>query len=136
MKKYQEIYDSFINEYRISPSDSVFVSLQGKIESKALETKMSYAIRRDPREHELIAMIFALWTISKSTKTNEGIEFLYNPHPAQVVTILLILGASTTNGLGNRLAQVLTGEGKSVILAGLACYLALIGKEVSVVCYS
>jgi hypothetical protein len=136
MKEYQVIYDSIINEYRISPNDSVFMSLQGKIQSKALETKMSYAEHKYPREHELIAMIFALWTISKSTKTNEGIEFLYNPHPAQIITILLILGASTTNGLGNRLAQVLTGEGKSVVLAGLACYLALIGKDVSVVCYS
>jgi hypothetical protein len=81
-------------------------------------------------------MIFALWTISKATTTNGEVEFLYSPHPAQVIAILLILGVSSDNMLGNRLAQVLTGEGKSVVLAGLACYLALIGKEVSVVCYS
>jgi hypothetical protein len=81
-------------------------------------------------------LISALWTICKSTNTNEGVEFLYDPHPAQLIAIFLILGLSSGKRLGNRLAEILTGEGKSVVLAMLACYLALVGYEVNVICYS
>lgn len=38
--------------------------------------------------------------------------------------------------MDNRLAQVLTGEGKSYVLAGLSTYFALIGYQVDCVCYS
>ena len=38
--------------------------------------------------------------------------------------------------LDNRLAQVGTGEGKSVVLAGLSSYLALVGFKVRCACYS
>jgi preprotein translocase subunit SecA len=36
----------------------------------------------------------------------------------------------------NRLAQVGTGEGKSIVLAGLSSYLALVGFKVRCACYS
>jgi hypothetical protein len=37
--------------------------------------------------------IFALWTIKKANVSEEkGVEFLFDPHPAQVIAILLILG--------------------------------------------
>lgn len=38
--------------------------------------------------------------------------------------------------LGNRLAEVGTGEGKSIILATIAAYLALAGFNVRCACYS
>lgn len=42
---------------------------------------------------ELIAYIFALWTIKRASVDDEdGVEFLYQPHPAQVIAIFLILG--------------------------------------------
>ena len=62
-------------------------------------------------------------------------EYLYDPHPAQVITIFVILGL-TNNKLSNRLAEVLTGEGKSVVLTMVGCYLSLIGYTVHYVCYS
>lgn len=36
----------------------------------------------------------------------------------------------------NKFCQVNTGEGKSLILSGVACYLALLGYDVRCVCYS
>ena len=61
-------------------------------------------------------------------------------HPAQIATLFLLLGlGKKTNKqqiIANRLAQVGTGEGKSVILAGLSTYLALVGFEARCVCYS
>jgi hypothetical protein len=53
-----------------------------------------------------------------------------------VIAVFFILGLSKENKLGNRLTEVLTGEGKSIIIAVLACYLVLVGYEVNVVCYS
>jgi len=52
--------------------------------------------------------------------------------------MFLILGiCGDRNGqLGNRVAQILTGEGKSVVLGGLSCYLGLVGYEVFCMCYS
>ena len=38
--------------------------------------------------------------------------------------------------LSKCMAQVGTGEGKSLILAGLSCYLALVGFEVNCACFS
>ena len=36
----------------------------------------------------------------------------------------------------NRLAEVKTGEGKSIVLAGLSIYFALLGYDVDCCCYS
>jgi hypothetical protein len=59
------------------------------------------------------------------------------PHPTQITTLMLLLGIATKKeNLDNRLAQVGTGEGKSVVLAGLSCYLALVGYQVRCACYS
>ena len=53
------------------------------------------------------------------------------PHPTQITALMLLLGIVNKNdNLDNRLAQVGTGEGKSVVLAGLSCYLALVGYQV------
>jgi preprotein translocase subunit SecA len=59
------------------------------------------------------------------------------PHPTQITTLILLLGIAQSNeALSNRLAQVGTGEGKSIVLAGLSCYLALVGFKVRCACYS
>ena len=51
--------------------------------------------------------------------------------------MILLLGISKSiPTLENRLAQVGTGEGKSVIIAGLSCYLSLVGFKVRCACYS
>ena len=69
--------------------------------------------------------------------------FDYKPHPAQISAIMLILSIvgstgreDTTKNLPKCMTQVGTGEGKSVILAGLSAYLALVGFEVNCACYS
>ena len=86
-----------------------------------------------------MAEILALWTIKKANVSDdEAVEFLYEPHPAQVIAMFLILGicGSLNEQLDSRIAQVLTGEGKSVVLGALSCYLGLVGYEVFCMCYS
>lgn len=59
------------------------------------------------------------------------------PHPTQITALMLLLGiVYDKEHLDNRLAQVGTGEGKSVVLAGLSSYLALVGFKVRCACYS
>ena len=38
--------------------------------------------------------------------------------------------------IGSHIAQIKTGEGKSVVLAGLACVIVFLGFDVDIVCYS
>ena len=113
---------------------------------------------------DLLARIFAIWTISSSEEHNEsrGIDeksaFLLRPHVCQVLSIFRMLGIgyslnlsgitssfSRMVGIGgttpmaelaNNLIQIGTGEGKSVVLAVASCIFALLGFEVNCSCYS
>ena len=91
-----------------------------------------------------MADIFALWTISKAEVDEEDrtVSYDYKPHPAQISAIMLILSivsegkSDKPKSVANCMAQVGTGEGKSVVLAGLSSFLALVGFEVNCACYS
>ena len=113
---------------------------------------------------DLLAHIFAIWTISSSEEHNEsrGVDessaFLLRPHVCQVLSIFRMLGIGySTNisgikssisrmvgiggttpmmGLSNNLIEIGTGEGKSVVLAVASCIFALLGFEVNCSCYS
>ena len=89
---------------------------------------------------ELVAKIFALWSIITAEVEEEEVTILYKPHAAQVICIFLLLcfdKPSTDKIIAvNRLAEVKTGEGKSITLAVLSMYLALFNYEVHCACYS
>jgi hypothetical protein len=94
----------------------------------------------------LMAHIFALWTVENkkyyqdanyegSLKARE--LYLLKPRAAQVVSIFRMLGLDERGAvLKNHLIEIGTGEGKSIVLAVAAAVLALLGIEVSCVCYS
>jgi uncharacterized protein YegL len=93
----------------------------------------------------VLATIFAWWTMDfylTLKKRNPDMDTdtakLRHANNGQVVCLLRLLGA--TGGsfveLVNHLAEVPTGEGKSVILGVLATTLALYGYHVDCVCYS
>jgi preprotein translocase subunit SecA len=48
----------------------------------------------------------------------------------------MILGIDTAGVAQNHLAEVKTGEGKSITLGALAIVFALLGQSVNVVCYN
>ena len=92
---------------------------------------------------EVIATIFAVWTILRSSTAFENAskdeEALLTPKASQVLWILRLLGigSSTDDGcMDSHLAQIRTGEGKSVTLGALATFYALLGYDVDVICYS
>lgn len=92
---------------------------------------------------QLSALIFATWTMYHSegyfdaSNTNQDKGRLMTPHPGQVNAIMHMLMTHTPEqDLESQFAQVLTGEGKSVVIALLASILALRGFNVNVACYS
>ncbi len=92
----------------------------------------------------LIAHIFALVTLKRAEHYFEADEkdtkqsYLFQPHPAQIISIFRILGVGDPDPekLQNNLVQIGTGEGKSVTLAVVASVFALLGFDVSCACYS
>jgi hypothetical protein len=103
---------------------------------------------------ELAACLFAYWSIDDYKKRsgskpitdiNEALMLgILQPHPAQVISIFRLLGIDViptdgddiTHYLQSHLAEIPTGEGKSITLAVTAIILALLGYEVDCACYS
>ncbi|KAL4445289.1 hypothetical protein ABPG74_022102, partial [Tetrahymena malaccensis] len=119
---------------------------------------------------KLIYLIFSLWSLldisyysdNSSCSQDKRSDFILQPHPGQIISILRILGLGyikekdtrvissvkkffdydTKNDeepddqLKNNLIEIGTGEGKSVTLAVTACILVLLGANVSCACYS
>ena len=108
---------------------------------------------------QLLAHIFAIWTLKNTQHYNamRGVEkadaYLLMPHVGQIIAIfrLLSLGyekqkeilgfkvpftGKISKDSVNNLAEVGTGEGKSVVMAITACVFALTGIDVNCSCYS
>ena len=89
-----------------------------------------------------LAHLFAMWTARHAAhfleaEADSDRSYLLMPHAAQVVAALCMLGLSVPGEVRSRnLVQVMTGEGKSVVLAATASVLALVGVDVSCACYS
>jgi len=117
-----------------------------KLRSTSESTVMSTCFRDGVPE--ILAHIFAIWTLQNTEYYNEmrGIEaqdtFLLRPHVAQIIAIFRILGIGYQRNvrindvLFNNLVEIKTGEGKSVVLAAVACIFALADVDVSCSCYS
>ena len=89
-----------------------------------------------------LAYVMAVWSLLKSNVTTTTLrqagakrEFWYQPHAVQMLTLFRMLELKNGNFF-NQLVQVLTGEGKSVILGTLSCIFALKGYDVNCICYS
>ncbi|XP_042911872.1 uncharacterized protein [Parasteatoda tepidariorum] len=84
----------------------------------------------------LLAGVAAVWTILES-KDVANIMKRIEPHCVQILCILRLLGVDyLEKGVPKHFAQVLTGQGKSVIFGLLSVIIALTGNKASVVCYS
>jgi len=94
---------------------------------------------------QLFGQLFALWSYRRSESLSESERAdacLYQPLAPQVVAIFRLLcldqepNSPNRGRFRNNIAQVSTGEGKSLINAMVAMILALLGAEVSIACYS
>ncbi len=97
---------------------------------------------------KMMSLIFAIWTLNNSESffecsneksyTDSSKKFLFQPHAGQIISIFRVLGMgfSQTERIVNSLAQIGTGEGKSITLAVTSIVLALLGFDVNCACYS
>jgi energy-coupling factor transporter ATP-binding protein EcfA2 len=87
-----------------------------------------------------LAAICAVWTyLSSEAQFKKGdSDAMLQPHGAQILTVLRLFGLGSSNSrlTSNHLAQVGTGEGKSISLGFLAATFALFGFNVHVTCFS
>jgi|GEM_PF-7127190 len=85
---------------------------------------------------DLLAGLAAVWSILESkdiASTGKSLK----PHCIQILCILRLLSVDKdSKGVDKHLAQVLTGQGKSLVLGLLSSLLALTGRRVRAVCYS
>ncbi|KAL4473750.1 hypothetical protein ABPG74_022614 [Tetrahymena malaccensis] len=92
--------------------------------------------------NDLLSKVCAYWTLSSLQKDqiqNENDKSYKQLHASQIYSIMMLLGFENWKNnqmLKNQLIQVLTGEGKSIVLGILSAVLALFGYQVDVVCYS
>mmetsp|Transcript_25094 Transcript_25094/g.54270 ORF Transcript_25094/g.54270 Transcript_25094/m.54270 type:complete len:3102 (+) Transcript_25094:270-9575(+) len=104
------------------------------------------------RIRRLMVQIFAHWTLSNSehyfavegggeegeASAEEHFKYLMQPHAGQLISIFRIFGLDSVRDkkIVNHFVQICTGEGKSVILAVVACIFTLLGYSVDCACYS
>uniref|UniRef100_A0A1Q3F2P3 SecA family profile domain-containing protein n=1 Tax=Culex tarsalis TaxID=7177 RepID=A0A1Q3F2P3_CULTA len=85
---------------------------------------------------KILAGVAAVWATLVSADVSSTGKF-FKPHCIQILCVLRLLGAdSGEKGVSKHLAQVLTGQGKSLVLALIASVLALTGHQVQLVCYN
>ena len=92
---------------------------------------------------KILAYIFAIYTLMNSkfySEQNENErkgEYLFQPHCAQILSILRIFGSDNEKSqFENNLVQIGTGEGKSVTLAVVSIIFARFDFDVNCACYS
>jgi len=151
-----EKYNEYFTEFKSLIETHLRNSLQGMIFIKDQLSVIIAGEYIEDREEKIInpnlysnipkilAHICAIFTIngSKNYYNMDDTRFedknLLIPHPAQIIAIFEIFCLHTRKSelLKNNLAQVGTGEGKSIILGLVSILFALFGYEVSVACYS
>eukprot|EP01040_Poterioochromonas_malhamensis_P006738 gene6738-7261_t len=158
-KRYREIVESARNsiekENYNNDKEKISQYIKKKIIPEFTRIKRKVKISQNKREKfvfwdpqtkesaiEMIPYMMAINTLRSSRLT-------WQPHVIQVLSMLIIFGADKENSslfsrwvrgdvpvLMNHLLQILTGQGKSIILSSTAAIFAELGYDVYISCYS
>jgi len=158
----KEMYHQFQKEYNLYVDEGIGIflaidssaddldNLFERIVHEATRIARDFSIAYRSQIVSICANVFAYWTLVNSTSSlqtyspgesihaDEGHEKIMRPHAAQVVGIWSLLNYKEAEvcDLQNQLVEVLTGEGKSIVLGVTAIVLALFNCTVECVCYS
>lgn len=129
-KKYTEHFERYMLQTIPEITAAVFAS------KKSLLFKQWTPKYKQGTLPQLLAGIAAVWSIMASKDVSGTGKYL-KPHCIQVLCVLRLLAVDNPeNGIVKHLAQVLTGQGKSLVLGMIATVLALTGHNIQVVCYN
>ncbi|CAB0008815.1 unnamed protein product [Nesidiocoris tenuis] len=85
---------------------------------------------------DILAGLSAIWSLMISEDVTTG-KKLIQPHCIQILCILRLMSVDQNSpGVSNHLAEILTGQGKSVVLALTAALFAFTGYNAFIICYS
>ncbi|CAL6025624.1 Helicase-related_protein [Hexamita inflata] len=138
----KQLYQEFETKYWAQVELYLYKVQEGLDSLKQQVQQLALKAFSKQNKIDILSNVLAYWTLSNTKDyigTNNKAESrkkLLQPHAAQVIAIFSLLGIDQSNQLKNQLIQVLTGEGKSVILAVTAIVLAIMGFDVNCACYS
>ena len=137
-KIFQDSYSFFIRQIHSKKFDSAKNIQETKQLAESLSAYTTTLSLYPEQTAKLLARIFAHWTYLDCAKGyfSDDLNGLLQPHSTQILTILRLIGMDSLDGIKNHLAQVKTGEGKSISLGIISTLFALLGYQVRTVCYS
>ncbi|XP_055546420.1 uncharacterized protein LOC129730854 [Wyeomyia smithii] len=135
-QKYDGSFQRFMNLYSVENTTvTQIVNKVLELSFKKLHTTWDSEDKSE-KVPEVLAGLAAVWSIIVSKDVSSTGKYL-TPHGIQILCILRLFSVDrATEGVINHLAQVLTGQGKSLILGLMAALLALTGHRPRVVCYN
>ncbi|KAL4512821.1 hypothetical protein ABPG72_017506 [Tetrahymena utriculariae] len=148
-KIYETKYEETMNGYKFKKEKWQEIIEQIKLRSKSINfNKMQ---QEKKAVLDMLAQICAYWALDESGEQRQGKKNIFKrPNHTQILSIIMLLGINKEKGFWkgvqslinfddkfyNQLIEILTGEGKSLVLGFCSITLALLGCEVDVVCYS
>ncbi|XP_055523341.1 uncharacterized protein LOC129717461 isoform X2 [Wyeomyia smithii] len=134
-----QIYKETFYQFLVD-SHNEYIKEASRAANKVLEMKFQKSFEtwnnNDKREKipKLLAGLAVVWSILESKDVSTTGKFL-TPRCTQILCILRLLSVDqATEGVLNHLAQVLSGQGKSLVLALTAALLALTGHDPRIAC--
>ncbi|XP_058449442.1 uncharacterized protein LOC131429382 [Malaya genurostris] len=139
-KAYQQYSDHFQRFMQLSikenSNDAKEIAEQVlKVVSEAPFEKWTGTYKQE-KIPEILAGLAAVWSVLVSKDVSTTGKYLI-PHCIQILCILRLLSVDRTeDGVVKHLAEVLAGQGKSLVLAFMAALFALTGHKPTIVCYN
>ncbi|WP_264375350.1 MULTISPECIES: hypothetical protein [unclassified Wolbachia] len=136
--RYLKEFNSYIQETSDKNYQDKIKFITEKVREQSKQIKIDEWNTKFKRETlpDLLAGLAAVWSIQESkdiASTGKSLK----PHCIQILCILRLLSVDKdSKGVDKHLAQVLTGQGKSLVLGLLSSLLVLTGHKVRTVCYS
>ena len=141
--KYTDLVNEGLNELRVAKESGIHDESEVilDIAKKAKDVAGDYTQTYTDQIVQLTAHLFAGWSLASMdsfSTLSSGHNYLMKPHAAQVIAIWSMLNCGNTKqtNLQNKMLEVKTGEGKSIVLGITAAILSLLGYDVDCICYS
>ncbi|KAL1380362.1 hypothetical protein pipiens_000466, partial [Culex pipiens pipiens] len=132
--KFCRVYDELLVDLRNLPLEW-FVRLPTEDYNDIFIKKNALSIVQNKWMGKILAGLSAVWALHVSRDMASTGQYL-KPHCIQILCVFRLLSADREDeGVRKHLAQVLTGQGKSLVLALVASVLALCGHSVQIMCY-
>ncbi|XP_039429585.1 protein translocase subunit SecA 2-like [Culex pipiens pallens] len=137
-RKYNEKFDELMGKHSSTDTVAKIASIVADVTRETDSTNLTAQWDTDFKSNklpEILAGLSAVWALHVSRDMASTGQYL-KPHCIQILCVFRLLSADREDeGVRKHLAQVLTGQGKSLVLALVASVLALCGHSVQIMCY-